>query len=408
MASFASNLITTKYSYIMKKFAIGIMAFAAIAFASCSKDDDSTTPSSSNVLPSTVEAGQTYTLKADGNYILSSAVRVKDGATLEIKEGVTVTAQGGQPTSMFIIVEQGGKIMAKGTDDKPIVFTAADKNRGAWGGLIVAGKAPINLGETAIGEVGDVEYGGTDASDNSGIISYVRTEYTGSEINTEKQHNGFSFYGVGNGTQIDHIQAYMGGDDGIEFFGGTVNASYVVSMACGDDMVDWAEGYSGTLDKVYIEQSSDASLVQDKGIEGDNLKANNGANPVSNPTVKNVTIVGKPGIKNGDDEAVDGMRLREGTKGTFDNIVIKGYSDEGIDVRSLATLENVNDGSLSFTNLFIENVGDKDVDGKVDSGEDDTTTDADDAKAAIKAAIVGSEPTGADYNSWKGNWTKSL
>ena len=401
----------------MKKFAIGIMAFAAITFASCSSDDDSTsnggssntiTLSDNATLPSSVESGKTLVLSKDMNFTLSAAVRVKSGATLKIEEGATITAQGGQPTSMFIIVEQGAKIEAQGTDAKPIVFTAADKSRGAWGGLIVAGKAPINLSETAIGEVGDVVYGGTVSDDNSGTISYVRTEYTGSQINTEKQHNGFSFYGVGSGTTIDHIQAYMGADDGIEFFGGTANVSYVVSMASGDDQFDWAEGWSGTATNVYLEQSADQSLVQDKGIEGDNLKADNAASPASNPTLKNVTIIGKADIKNGDDETVDGMRLREGTKGNFDNVVIKGYSDDGIDVRSLATLENVNDESLKITNLFISNVGDDATTGKLDNGETDPGTVVDDAKTKISNSVVGSEPTGADYDSWKGNWVKSL
>lgn len=401
----------------MKKFALGVIALGVLSMTSCKKDDGATTTPTNptttvlpngSVLPSNIETGKTVTLGEGFNYTLSSSVRVKNGGTITIKPGVTVTAQNGQPTSMFLLVEQGGKIMAQGTDAKPIVFTAKDKKRGAWGGIVVAGKAPINLGTTATGEVADVVYGGTDAADNSGIISYVRTEYTGSQISSTKQHNGFSFYGVGNGTKIDHIQAYMGADDGIEFFGGTVNVSYAVSMASLDDNFDWAEGYVGKVNYLYLEQSADKTLEQDKGIEGDNLKKNNGAAPVSNPTISNVTIIGKPGIKNGDGEKTDGMRLREGTKGTFTNVVIKGYDDEGIDIRSIATIKNVLDGSLSFSKLYIGTVGDKKVDAKIDSGEADPNGDAKKAKDKVTNGLETTEGKGADFNTWKGNWVKSL
>ena len=144
-----------------------------------------------------------------------------------------------------MLFRSGGKIEAVGTEDSPIVFTSgtASPARGDWGGIILCGKAPINKGTTATAEVGDVLYGGTDATDNSGTLKYVRVEYTGNAINTEKEHNGFSFNGIGNGTTLEYLQAYMGGDDGFEFFGGTVNASFLVSTGSKDDSFDWTYGW---------------------------------------------------------------------------------------------------------------------------------------------------------------------
>ena len=356
-----------------------------------------------STLPSEVVSGSTLVLCANNSYTLSGAITVRDGGTLKVEEGVTVTAKGASPASMYVAVEMGGTINAVGTASAPIVFTAADENPSAWGGISVAGKATCNTGVNQEAEIAGLLYGGTTDNDNSGTLKYVRVEYSGAQINSDKQFNGFSFYGVGSGTTIEYIQSYKGGDDGIEFFGGTVDISYGVSIGSGDDSFDFAEGWNGTATNIYIEHL--AGLVQDKGIEGDNLKSNNTAAPISNPTIKNVTIKSVAGVRNADDEKVDGIRIREGAKGSFSNILIVDFEDEGIDARSLATLENINDGSLSFSNITITNAGDKDVDAKVDSGETDPGTVVDDAKARVTSAI-GTTATGADYNSWKGTWTK--
>ena len=131
---------------------------------------------------------------------------------------------------------------------------------------------------------------------------------------------GFSFYGVGNGTTIQFIQAFEGKDDGIEFFGGTVNASNLSVIGAQDDSVDWTEGFTGTLTDVYIEHR----VSHDKGIEADgfNTDIGNNSNPVfwSKPTVTNLTIVGR-GSAN-ENEAV---RLRAGTQGIFTNVLIRGF-----------------------------------------------------------------------------------
>ena len=103
-------------------------------------------------------------------------------------------------------------------------MTSEKKEAGAWGGLHICGKAPINVeGGKGTSEIGDAPYGGDDAADNSGVLKYIRLEYTGYAFSEESESNGVSFYGVGNGTTVEHLQAYKGSDDGFEWFGGTVN-----------------------------------------------------------------------------------------------------------------------------------------------------------------------------------------
>jgi hypothetical protein len=156
----------------------------------------------------TLEAGKTYTLV--GGY------QVKSGGNLIMEEGVTIKATrtiDGQPD--YIIIEQGGRINALGTKDKPIVMTSTQESPGAWGGLHICGKAPVNLtGGTGKSEIGDAPFGGTDPADNSGVVRYVRLEYTGFAFSETKESNGLTLYGVGNGTTIEYVQAYKGADDG--------------------------------------------------------------------------------------------------------------------------------------------------------------------------------------------------
>ncbi len=389
----------------MKKLMYLILGASAL-FTACTEDKTTEEPNQEIVLkdgdnlPGTVKSGTTLILSAGYSFNLQNALRVEDGATLIVEKGVTVTASGANPTSLFIVVEQGGKIEAEGTESEPIVFTSATKSPAAWGGLLICGRAPINVGQTAIAEIGDATYGGVQADDNSGTLKYVRVEYTGSQINSEKQHNGFTFYGVGNGTTIEYISAYHGADDGVELFGGTVNVRYVAIVGSQDDQFDFAEGWTGTAENLWLSQVDDANYPQDKGIEGDNLGSNNSATPFSNPTIKNVTIIGFTGNLNGDGEAGDGIRIREGAKGSFDNIVIKNYGDDGIDARSLVTLQNLVSGELSFSNVFVQGVGDKPVDAKIDDGENDVNDDAIAAKAVLNSALVVSEPAGSGFQVW--------
>ena len=160
----------------------------------------------------TLAAGNTY--KLSGEYI------VEEGATLHIEEGVKIIAVY-DDIADYILVKQGGKINAVGTPDKPIVMTSEKEEPGAWGGIHICRRAHTNAeGGKGSSEIGGAVYGGNDDADNSGTLQYIRLEYTGFAFDEEHEANGISFYGVGNGTIVDHCQAYKGSDDGFEFFGG--------------------------------------------------------------------------------------------------------------------------------------------------------------------------------------------
>jgi len=226
------------------------------------------------------------TLDASIEYELTGAYTIMDGASLTIPAGTVIKATGG--TASYIAVAQGGQIFINGTSSSPVVMTSGSSSPAAadWGGLVVCGKAPTNVGSTATSEVADLTYGGSISDDNSGSIRYLRIEYTGATFNSSKEFNGLSLFGVGSGTTIEYVQSFEGGDDGIEFFGGTVNGKYLVYTNSGDDSIDFADGWSGTGEYWYISGGAKA------GIEGSNNGDNGDAAPVTNATLRNITVVG--------------------------------------------------------------------------------------------------------------------
>ena len=241
-----------------------LVASTMFLTTSCDNKDDEggdvtpVTPVDQNVLKGDIT--KDMTLDASKVYSLVGAVHVKEGATLTIPAGTMIKADL-TGTVAYLLIEKGAKIMAEGTVDKPIVFTssAAIPRRRDWGGIIINGKAPINVtgGEAATEISPEIKYGGTVADDNSGMLKYVRVEYAGNSINEEKEHNTVTFNGVGNKTVVEYVQAYMGGDDGFEFFGGTVNTKYLISTASGDDLFDWKFGLVGQNEYWYGEQANE-------------------------------------------------------------------------------------------------------------------------------------------------------
>ncbi|KFF00159.1 hypothetical protein IX39_05730 [Chryseobacterium formosense] len=321
-----------------------IMSTTAVVFHSCSDNDDEEIISTGiasdpNNFKGEVKSGETVTLDPTKVYKLTGSVMVKAGGTLVIPAGTRIEATGG--TSAYITIEQDAKIFANGTASSPIVFTSPAATPGSWGGLVICGKAPINKGTTATAEVGNATYGGTNASDNSGIIKFVRIEYAGAIFTADKEFNGLSLFGVGNGTTIDNVSLINGSDDGIEFFGGTVNVSNIVSVSNEDDAFDWTEGWSGTATNIYTKRR--ANGVGNRGIEADNNSNDHNANPISNPTIKNATFIG------GTTGEADALKLRVGTRGTFDNLVLSNWTT-GINVENDASLTWFN-GQNKITNV---------------------------------------------------------
>ena len=273
----------------------------------------------------------------DTIYKIKYQVFVNSGATLTIEPGTLILAKG---QNAVIVIEKGGKIIAEGRREAPIVMTCdadlGQRDSGCWAGLIVLGNAPVNRtsprAEGVVPETRPV-YGGDDPMDSSGVLRYVRVEFAGVDFAPETQPNAFGFHGVGAGTVIDHIQAHEGEDDGIEFFGGTADCTYCVSSGAKDDSLDWAFGWQGTGQYIFIQQDADQG---DRGIEADNDSSGSDNTPRSHPTLYNLTMVG--GLTHEDVNpnvtSSDGMKLRVGTAITARNVIVTGFGGDGIDVGS--------------------------------------------------------------------------
>lgn len=391
------------------KFLLMSLAVAGLLFTGCASDDTSDIVIQNNQGGGNSGGGGStgdltiggvqdsdLTLEFSTEYILTEALIMNSGTTLTIPAGVVIKANPG--AGVFIAITQGAKISAEGTSSSPIVLTSnvATPAPGDWGGLILLGRAPINSvaggDATSTSEIGGLPYGGNNSGDDSGIIRYVRVEYSGGAADASSENNGFSFYGVGNGTTIEFIQAYEGKDDGIEFFGGTVNANNISVIGAQDDSVDWTEGYTGMLTDVYIEHR----VSHDKGIEGDgfNTDIGNNSNPVfwSKPIITNLTIIGRGSAT--ENEAV---RLRAGTQGVFNNVVIQGF-DEAFDLDAEGdepTGQGVLDGDLMVTDVtFIDVI---------------TKLKNDTGVAFTEADFISGDGngTGTNYGSWSAGWTRN-
>ena len=260
------------------------------------------------------------TLLKNKVYALSGEYIVKTGATLTIEEGVKIVAMTDDESVDYILVQQGAKIEAVGTKENPIIMTSDKKESGAWGGLHICGKAHTNAeGGTGKSEIGDAAYGGSADNDNSGTLKYIRLENTGYALDSEHEANGISFYGVGNGTTVEYVQAYNGSDDGFEFFGGSVDVKHMVVTNCSDDSFDWTEGWNGRGQFLVAYQEAKETLGFDCDclMECDNNGKNFAAAPVACPTLANLTLIGNGGEK-------QGVRLRAGTQVKMYNALISG------------------------------------------------------------------------------------
>ena len=270
---------------------------------------------------------------------------------LTIEPGTKIVAksqEGGAAT--FLCIRRGSKIMADGTREEPIVFTSqasvGERSPQDWGGIIINGRAPINVGAEAEGEGGTGKYGGTDPEDSSGTLRYVRVEFAGFPVTPENELNSIAFQGVGSGTTVEYVQTHMGSDDGFEFFGGTVNAKYLVATGIDDDSFDWTDGWTGNAQFLIAQQYAGRG---DPGIEADNNGDANDAAPMSNPTLANVTLVGSPDS----DKSDIGMLLREGTAASIHNAVVTGFNDACLNIDHDVTFGNVADGNLVITNSLL-------------------------------------------------------
>lgn len=320
---------------------IGVAFCAALLCAGWAGCSSSTTSTSSGVVDWTCRAeGVEVFGEIDMSrrwdcelYRLQGQVFVTNDATLTVAPGTTVVGDtGGQVAAL--VVTRGAQLVAEGTATEPIVFTSGqptgERQTGAWGGIALLGAAGVNDGSCVAGagdcdyieqriegiDVSDVRavYGGTDDAGSCGSLKYVRIEFAGRELSPENELNGLTVGGCGSGTSISYVQVHRGKDDGVEFFGGTATMDHVVISGAADDGLDFDNGWRGNGQFVVIHQFPG---LGDNGIEADNLGSVETAEPRSNPTLFNFTMLGT--------DRTRAFLLREGVRGTLRNFVVADY-----------------------------------------------------------------------------------
>jgi len=323
----------------------GVALGSAIITAASAENPLFTASCEVTVVPS---AGQSITVSGDitsdtkwyaqARYFLSGFVYVKNNATLTIEPGTII--KGVSNTKATLIIERGSKIIAAGTESHPIIFTsdkpAGERATGDWGGIVIAGRAKTNKHDDGEG-VGIAEggigtrYGGNDDNDNSGVLQFVRIEFPGIPLTStaNSEINGLTLYSVGRATTIDHIQVSYSGDDSYEWFGGTVNAKYIVAYAGLDDAFDTDNGFSGKIqfglilqDPLKSDQSGSNAFESDNDADGSLLT------PVTSPVFSNITAFGPLAVTAtlpAETKHEKALHLRRGTMTSIYNSVFAGF-----------------------------------------------------------------------------------
>jgi len=352
----------------MKKTIFTLSAIVALAFTGCMNDEappilqdtNNQDNSGDNTVSVSGMISESTTWTNNTIYVLNQKVVVSSGVVLTIQAGTIIKGtEGTGSLASALIVAKGGKLNATGTATEPIIFTSIndnitvgqtsgtnldETNSGLWGGLIVLGNAPCSFsGDVEVLQIEGIPaddtfglYGGSDAADDSGVYQYISIRHGGALIGEGNEINGLTLGGVGSGTVIENIEVVGNVDDGIEFFGGTVNASNLLIWAQGDDALDIDQAYSGTINNavVILGANSDHAFEID-GPEGA---------ATGSFTLNNVTIIGNSVTEDG--EYAD---YRSGAMGSTENIYAYGFketSDVELDNDGVAT--NYNNGLLTF------------------------------------------------------------
>jgi hypothetical protein len=296
----------------------------------------------------------TTTLTSDKVWTLKGYVYVTDGAKLIIQPGTTIVSDVAEKGALCI--ERGSQIIAEGTQSKPIVFTSGrpegQRSPGDWGGIVILGRAKTNRSSepTIEGGIGR-PYGGTNDSDNSGVMRFVRIEYAGIAAMPNSEINALTLGGVGNGTILENIQTIYANDDAFEFFGGTVNGKNLYAFATADDDFDFDFGYTGMItngvakrDPQFVD-SGDAG----NGVECDNDGTGSAAQPYTHPKLFNMILVG-PNVSTSLANHNLGLRFRRSTQFTMKNSIVWGWMKGGLSLESNETAQFVKDGVSVFEN----------------------------------------------------------
>lgn len=360
--SFEKKLTTTKMKNLKSLLAFALLTTTLI---NCS-DDSNSAPIIGGGDDEVCTINKSGLIESDENwtsnciYVLNNKVVVPAGITLTIEPGTIIKGTSGTGSlASALVVARGGTVLAAGTADQPIVMTSIADNitvgesngtnldqndRGLWGGLIVLGNAPCSFsGDVAALQIEGIPaedtwglYGGSDSDDNSGIFKYISIRHGGALIGEGNEINGLTLGGVGAGTEIDNIEVVANVDDGIEFFGGTVDASNLLVWAQGDDAIDIDQAYSGTIDNVIVHLGD----ISDHAFEIDGPEGT----AVGSFTLQNASIFGNAITENG--EYAD---YRSNAMGTTTGIYASGFTAEkDVELDNDGVATNYNSQALVF------------------------------------------------------------
>lgn len=354
----------------MKKIKLlPVVTLVAILMTACSSDDDNFNPDPDpgpvgEEITKTGKISENETWTAENIYVLDGKVVVSEGATLTIEPGTIIKgAEGQESLASALVVDQGAKLMAEGTPSKPIIFTSvldgieqgqttgtlSDSDVGLWGGIIVLGKAPISVnGDVQTAQIEGIpatedygQYGGTDSADNSGSLKYISIRHGGITIGADNEINGLTLGGVGSGTSIDHIEVVANQDDGIEWFGGTVNVTNALVWSQGDDGFDADQAWSGTLSNgVVIMGGESGTALELDGPEGS-------AATEAGFTMENITLIGAGTSSKYAD-------LRDGLIVNLNNVFAYGFgADATVSINGADTAAELASDRIAFSDWEI-------------------------------------------------------
>lgn len=422
---------TTKRILAAATFALATMTsgFGQMAYncEGCPPLAERTVVNLSSIADATGALPANTLLTCDNLYILDRKIYAPVGSQVTILAGTVIKAtyEGDQNSTAFI-VPRGAKVYANGSECCPIIFTTVDDNldgtlpintKERWGGVIILGRAHNTINRNELNPenpifttggptdgIGIIEgtaandvrhYYGSEITqgiafnnfDNSGILNYVSIRHGGSELGLTNEINGLTLGSVGSGTILRNIEVISNGDDGIEFFGGTVDLKYARVLYCDDDYLDWDQGYTGRIQYVVGVKRpagtvAGGSAVGDNGIEADGDDGTGFARAwLSDPIVSNVTMIGR-----GTDHALD---LKERTKGEIYNSIFANYSRGIVFVD---TLGSTGVDEVTIRNSTFLNMG-TNVRGIPPAGYDPTSAEFNNTFAATLAGMTTSNWT---------------
>ncbi|MBS4040720.1 MAG: hypothetical protein KGZ81_08985 [Flavobacteriales bacterium] len=328
---------------------------AALSMIGCSSDDDNNNNTPIDTVVVLEGNLETQTLTKDKKYLIKGQTFVRTGKVLTIQPGTII--KGDKATKGTLIVDRGGRIEANGTAAEPIVMTsnlpAGSRDRGDWGGLVILGNAPVNQTDPSIeGITPSVTFGGTNAADNSGTYRYLRVEYAGIELSPNNETNSITMGGVGSQTVMEYCMVTYGGDDGFEWFGGSVDGKYLIAFGMWDDCFDVDFGYSGKVQfGLSVRYPSFADQSGSNAFECDNGPNDNTTAFLTTGVFSNFTCIG-PRATNAQSINANyqhSMDLRRRTAVTIANSVFTGYP-RGLRMNQQSVYDNYAAGTGKLLN----------------------------------------------------------